>query len=148
MNPSSYKKISSGLMKPTPLLRDDTNILLNEKAVPSHTQNMQQRRPRSASWNSRKKTSLPSSEINSHETTPLFGLWQGYNSPKVSRINTLKNSKVSGGLFLPGQNETSITAHIGTTVIMDCKIVIPDLEEHAPVRPANSEKLSYSKRGI
>ena len=135
MNPSSYKKISSRLMNQNPFLRDDTNKLLNKQHVPSHSQNLRQRSPRAAAWNSEKKKSLAASEINSHETTPLFGLWQGYNSPKVSRLDKAKNSKEPSGLFLPGQNETSITAHIGTTVIMDCKIMIPNLEEHAPVRP-------------
>ena len=127
MNPSSYNSINSGLIKENPWFNHDSSKILKQQAVRSHIKNLQQRKSRAAVWNRPEKTSLTSSTINSHETTPLFGLWQGYNSTKVSRINTLKNSKVSSGLFLPGQNETSITAHIGTTVIMDCKIVIPDL---------------------
>ena len=134
MNPSSYNQISSGLMKQHPFLRDDTNKLLGEQTVSSHSQKLRHRRPRSAVWNSRKKTSITTSKINYHETTPLFGLWQGYDSQKVSSVDKMKNLKESSGLFLPGQNETNITAHIGTTVIMDCKIMVPNLEEHAPVR--------------
>ena len=83
-----------------------------------------------SAWHSHKTTNFNIS----HETTPLFGLWQGYNSPKISVDDNVREFDATTNLFLPGQNGTEIIAHIGTTVIMDCKITRPDLEEHAPVR--------------
>ena len=94
-------------------------------------------KPVSSSWSAYKATTLNVSNIISHQTTPLFGLWQGYNSHSSSfdeklHMN-LKQFNETGNLFLPGQNKTEIIAHIGTTVVMDCKIATPDLDEYAPV---------------
>ena len=79
-----------------------------------------------------------------HETTPLFGLWQGYNSHKLSSSNEkLHHYMNNNTLFLPGQNQTNIRAHIGTTVIMDCKIVRPNLEKYVPVSAKYCFKITY-----
>ena len=79
-----------------------------------------------------------------HETTPLFGLWQGYNSHKLSSSDEKVHHYINNNtLFLPGQNQTNIRAHIGTTVIMDCKIVRPNLEKYVPVSAKYCFKITY-----
>ena len=90
------------------------------------------------------KSRLGRSNDRLHETTPLFGLWQGYNSHKLSSTDEKLHRYFNNNtLFLPGQNQTNIKAHIGTTVIMDCKIVRPNLEKYVPVSANGYLKINY-----
>lgn len=117
----------SGNIKQTPTYTDkDINLNLNDE------ENLWN--PGSGSQGKLSKPRLGRSNDRLHETTPLFGLWQGYDSNKMSLSDeNLQNYIQNNTLFLPGQNQTNIRAHIGTTVIMDCKIVRPNIEKYVPV---------------
>ena len=117
----------SGIIKQTPSFSNmdiDTNF--HEK--------LDRRDDEYGSLRNLSKLRLGRSNDRLHETTPLFGLWQGYNSHKLSSSDEKLHHYIDNNtLFLPGQNQTNIRAHIGTTVIMDCKIVRPNLEKYVPV---------------
>ena len=134
MNPSNTKHVNSGPDKKNAFLVDEHNNYSRLQATPSNPQTVSLRTPLVAAWKPHRKTSLSNSNINSHETTPLFGLWQGHSSQIVLNSHGVQSYNRSSGLFLPGQNGTNIIAHIGTTVIMDCRIIRPNLEENGPVR--------------
>ena len=136
--------INSRRIHPTALNRNHHGSLRmvqerspKQQAVRSTSHNFYADKTASTYWSRYKTTPLNVSNVISHQTTPLFGLWQGYNSESISSdqklyMNSNEFNK-TGNLFLPGQNKTEIIAHIGTTVVMDCKIVRPDLDEYAPV---------------
>ena len=122
------------MKKPPTLLNEETILSYSESAEYNfHKEQLKKRG--SVLYTGLDKRRLGRSNVSPHETTPLFGLWQGHNSHKMSLSHENQpNYNNTNGLFLAGQNQTNITAHIGTTVIMDCKIIKPNLEKHAPVR--------------
>ena len=136
MNPATYRRRSPGILKQNPraLSIEDQDHLPKQQAVRLPSHNVYRQKSMPSAWSSQNATNFNISNIISHETTPLFGLWQGYNSPKMSSHHSIRDFNATSNLFLSGQNGTKIVAHIGTTVVMDCKITRPDLEENAPVR--------------
>ena len=130
-NPSTYETPASGSVKQTSSYSDRNSNF-------DHPERDNLRNYHSASLPNLSKRRRGRSNDNSHETTPLFGLWQGYNSHKLSLSDENQQYyNKSNILFLPGQNRTIIRAHIGTTVIMDCKIVTSNLEKYDPVSLKN-----------
>ena len=130
MNPSRYGGLSSGNRRLDKIQTD--NIQQGDEE--SYPGDLQMIKPEAAEWRSWKLSGYGKSNLSSHETTPLFGLWKGVEPTKSPVIEKTYNLNASESLFLPDQNETKIIAHIGTTVIMDCRLSRPNLEENAPVR--------------
>ena len=69
----------------------------------------------------------------------IIGLWRShFKDPTVlgkpfTTSTTLIPPMGINDLFVPGKNNTAIVAQIGSTVVLDCLIVRPNLDEHAPV---------------
>ena len=136
MNPTRYGGLSSGKRNlRLDQIHTDNNLSSTQQAeVELYPTDLQMKKPEAAEWRSWKMSGYGKSNLSSHETTPLFGLWKGFESTKSPVIENTYNLNASESLFLPDQNETKIIAHIGTTVIMDCRLSRPNLEENAPVR--------------
>ena len=136
MNPSRYGDLSSGNSNlRLDKIQTDNNVpSIQQGEAESYPGDLQMIKPEAAEWRSWKLSGYEKSNLSSHETTPLFGLWKGVEPTKSPVIEKTYNLNASESLFLPDQNETKIIAHIGTTVIMDCRLSRPNLEENAPVR--------------
>ena len=136
MNPTRYGGLSSGNrnLRLDKIQTDNNLSPIQQGEAQSYPADLQMRKPEAAEWRSWKLSEYGKSNLSSHETTPLFGLWKGVEPTKSPVIEKTYNLNASESLFLPDQNETKIIAHIGTTVIMDCRLSRPNLEENAPVR--------------
>ena len=136
MNPSRYAGLSSGKRKlRLDSIHTDNNLSSIQQAnAESYPTDLQMMKPEAAERRSWKMSGYGKSNLSAYDTTPLFGLWKGFESTKSPVIEKSYNLNASESLFLPDQNETKIIAHIGTTVIMDCRLSRPNLEENAPVR--------------
>ena len=94
MNPSRYGGLSSGNSN----LRLDKiqtdNIQQGDEE--SHPGDLQMIKPEAAEWRSWILSGYGKSNLSSHETTPLFGLWKGVEptkSPVIEKTYNLNASK-------------------------------------------------------